>query len=74
MTPLWIGLTALAYGIMAGSLSLLCVFALEVEGDRKELAPQRDSPEGGYAGTAAERLVPQPYAAALPQRRDRLLA
>jgi hypothetical protein len=67
MTPLWIGLTALAFGIMAGSLSLLCVFGLEVEGGRRKLTPRRDASDGGYTEAEAERPVPHPYAAAHQQ-------
>ena len=73
LTPLWIGLTALAFGIMAGSLSLLCVFALEVEGGRKKLVPKRDASEMGYAEAAAGRPI-HAYAAAHAQQQGRLSA
>jgi hypothetical protein len=71
-SPFWIGLIALAFGIMAGSLSLLCVFALETEGGQRELAPERGASDRGYAEVVAERRIPHPYAAAHPQQEGRL--
>jgi hypothetical protein len=62
MTQVWIGLTALAIGIMAGSLSLLCVFALEVRADEKSPVPAQEASAAGSVETGAELPIPQPFA------------